>query len=43
MYLGFPEVFGQRTMIVASHAAVIALYATFRAVLFLQKRRRTLA
>jgi hypothetical protein len=43
MYLGFPEVFGQRTMIIASHAAVIALYATFRAVLFLQKRRRTLA
>ena len=30
MYLGFPELFGQRTLIVASHVCVIVLYATFR-------------
>ena len=39
MYLGFPELFGQRMLIIASHGLVIALYATFRIVIFLQKRR----
>ena len=43
MYLGFPELFGQRTLIVASHVFVIVLYAAFRVVIFLQKRRLTLA
>ena len=43
MYLGFPEVFGQRMLIIASHALVIVLYATFRIVLYLEKRRLTLA
>ena len=43
MYLGFPEVFGQRMLIIASHAFVITLYAAFRIVLYLEKRRLTLA
>jgi hypothetical protein len=36
-------VFGQRMLIIASHALVIVLYAMFRIVLFLEKRRLTLA
>jgi hypothetical protein len=43
MYLGFPELFGQRLLIIGSHALVIALYAMFRIVIFMQKRRLTLA
>ena len=43
MYLGFPELFGQRTLIVESHVFVIVLYTEFRVVIFLQKRRLTLA
>jgi hypothetical protein len=38
MYLGFPDLFGQRWPIVASHALVVALYATFRLVIYFQKR-----
>jgi len=38
MYLGFPELFGRRWLIVASHAAVILLYATFRVVIYIQNR-----
>jgi hypothetical protein len=38
MYLGFPDLFGRRWLIVASHGLVIALYATFRLVIYFQKR-----
>jgi len=43
MYLGFPDLYGQRTPIVASHVLVIVLYATFRTVIFVQKRRLSFA
>lgn len=39
MYVGFPNYFGQRTLIVASHAFVALLYAAFRLVLHFQNRR----
>ena len=38
MYLGFPELFGQRWPIVASHICVVVLYATFRVIIYFQKR-----
>jgi Family of unknown function (DUF6163) len=38
MYLGFPELFGGRLLIVASHMLVILLYAAFRVVIYIQKR-----
>jgi hypothetical protein len=38
MYLGFPELFGERSVIVASHASVIALYLIFRLVIYFQSR-----
>lgn len=38
MYLGFPEFFGDRWLIVASHAGVVVLYIAFRVVIYLQKR-----
>jgi hypothetical protein len=38
MYLGFPELFGERSLIVASHASVIALYLIFRLVIYFQNR-----
>ena len=38
MYLGFPELFGSRWLIVASHVLVILLYATFRVVIYIQNR-----
>ena len=38
MYLGFPELFGHRWPIVASHGLVVALYVAFRVVIYLQKR-----
>lgn len=39
MYAGFPNYFGQRPMIVASHALVALLYVAFRLVLHFQNRR----
>ena len=38
MYLGFPNLFGQKMSVVASHAFVAALYAVFRVALFFQRR-----
>lgn len=38
MYLGFPELFGQRQAIVISHLLVAAIYCVFRLLIFLQKR-----
>lgn len=38
MYLGFPELFGDRWLIVASHGLVVVLYVMFRVVIYLQKR-----
>jgi hypothetical protein len=40
MYVGFPELFGDRLVIIASHLLVALLYLAFRAVIFLQKRPR---
>lgn len=39
MFVGFPDRFGDKRMIVASHVLVIALYVTFRALIAWQKRR----
>ncbi|TIL50661.1 MAG: hypothetical protein E5Y81_26365, partial [Mesorhizobium sp.] len=39
MHAGFPELFGHRPLIVASHAAVALLYIVFRVVIWVQKRR----
>ena len=39
MYLGFPELFGERWVIIASHLLVALLYLAFRLVIFWQKRR----
>lgn len=39
MYAGFPRLFGERHLIVFSHAAVALLYIVFRVVIHLQKRR----
>ncbi|GAA2824880.1 hypothetical protein EDC40_10544 [Aminobacter aminovorans] len=39
MYAGFPELFGSRPLIVASHIAVALIYAAFRIVLHLKRRR----
>ena len=36
--LGFPELFGRRWLIVASHVAVILFYALFRVVIYFQNR-----
>lgn len=38
MYAGFPQLFGQRLLIVLSHGLVALLYLVFRVVLYLQKR-----
>ena len=38
MYFGFPELFGQRWLIVASHACVVLLYVAFRVVIYFQNR-----
>ena len=38
MYLGFSDMFGHRWLIIASHAFVIALYATFRLLIYFQNR-----
>ena len=39
MYAGFPHLFGQRWLIVVSHAFVAVLYVVFRVYIFVQKRR----
>jgi hypothetical protein len=39
MYAGFPEYFGERPLVVASHLAAACLYAAFRLVLYFQSRR----
>ncbi len=38
MYVGFPELFGQRWLIIASHAFVIVLYVAFRTLIYFEKR-----
>lgn len=39
MYAGFPDLFGSRPLIVAAHVAVALIYAAFRVLLHLQRRR----
>ncbi|WP_353617073.1 DUF6163 family protein [Rhizobium sp. EC-SD404] len=39
MHLGFPSLFGQNLVVVALHLAVIAIYAAFRGVLYVEKLR----
>lgn len=39
MYIGFPDLFGRHYAVVASHAFAAGLYATFRIVIGMQKRR----
>ena len=40
MYLGFPELFGSRIEVVASHLFVATLYCVFRAIFFWQRRKQ---
>lgn len=40
MYVGFPELFGTRTAIMATHAAVAVIYGVFRLVFYLRKRKQ---
>ncbi|WP_245409857.1 DUF6163 family protein [Pararhizobium haloflavum] len=39
MYLGFPDRFGDHPLVPAIHAAVALIYATFRVILYVEKRR----
>ncbi len=39
MYFGFPELFGHRVIILASHLLVALLYIAFRVVIVVQKRQ----
>jgi len=39
MYAGFPDMFGDRRLIVISHVLVALLYTAFRLAIYLQKRR----
>ena len=39
MYAGFPKLYGDRPLIVASHVLVALLYAAFRLLIFWQKRK----
>ena len=39
MYAGFPELFGQRLLILASHALVALLYVAFRVAIYWRKRQ----
>jgi hypothetical protein len=39
MYVGFPQLFGERWVIIASHLFVALLYVAFRVVIYLQKRQ----
>lgn len=38
MYLGFPDLYGQRWPILAAHGMVVLLYIAFRLTIYLQKR-----
>lgn len=38
MYVGFPELFGSRLPVLASHVMVAVLYCVLRGLLFLQRR-----
>jgi hypothetical protein len=38
MYAGFPDLFGRHYAVVASHVFAACLYATFRLVIYFQKR-----
>jgi len=40
MYLGFPELYGERPLAVAAHGLVLLVFLGFRCVLFLEQRRR---
>ncbi|CAM5647985.1 DUF6163 family protein [Mesorhizobium sp. UC22_110] len=40
MYVGFPQLFGERWPIVAAHAAVALIYIALRLVVHLQRRRQ---
>jgi len=40
MYAGFPELYGSRLTIVASHVLVALMYALLRVLIFWQKRKR---
>jgi len=40
MYAGFPDLFGARWPIVAAHAAVAAIYITFRLAIHWRRRRQ---
>jgi hypothetical protein len=42
MYAGFPELFGTRHLVLASHAIVAVTYATLRVLIYLQRRRSEL-
>jgi hypothetical protein len=39
MYVGFPELFGDKLLIVVSHFCVALFYAAFRLVIYFQKRQ----
>jgi hypothetical protein len=39
MHLGFPSLFGENLVVVVLHLAVFAVYAVFRAVLYVEKVR----
>lgn len=43
MFAGFPEIFGPNPMVVATHLLTAMLYAAFRFVIFVQKRRRAVS
>lgn len=38
MYLGFPELFGQKPLALAAHAATALLYVAFRIALYMESR-----
>ena len=40
MYAGFPEIFGHRPLVVASHLLVAIVYTIFRIAIFLRKREQ---
>ena len=40
MYVGFPELYGARTAIVAAHGLLLLAFLVFRGLLFLDRRRR---
>jgi Family of unknown function (DUF6163) len=40
MYAGYPQLFGERWLIVAAHAAVAVIYTVLRVLVHLQQRRQ---